>query len=508
MNSVVRTGRDTVAGYRLVRRIGSGRSSEIFLARDPDDAAGNPSVALKIFRPEADPGAIGRQVQAMLACPTAALPRLCDVATTPENRVCLVLEHLQGLGLDRLLDGRGTVAAGELVTVAATVTATLQALHDAGFSHPEVNASCVRFDGSGRPVLLGLGALAALPDGVAGVGMKRDAVVGLTGFLRSLLSYLDPGDAAAPSAGALLAEFETATTARPFPATLAALESALFAWAAAGEVRFAVHEPAREPDAPQAPQVPSLRVRALQVQAAPVNAVRSAGAPAAARRTGRLRGEVVRWVVHSGLGVAARAQGVRLQSVRQRAGAAARRLPGVRPLIVGLGVVSVLSVGGLAALSALPPAAGSGQPTATRSRAPGPTAPGEYPDTVRGTASAAPELAVLTGDDPAAAVLELLRQREACLAEGSVLCLDGVDQPDSVAMAADGYRIRQMQEEAVPSTTAPVPAGPRTAVVQERTGNAALVVLDGAGSDVNAQPASALVIKGEAGWRLRELFDY
>jgi hypothetical protein len=528
MESVVRAGRDTVAGYRLIRRIGSGRSSEVFLARGPDDTAGNPSVALKIFRPEADPDAIGREVQAMLACPTAALPRLYDVATTPENRVCLVLEHLQGLGLDRVLEGRGTVAAGEVVTVAATVTATLQALHDAGFSHPEVTASCVRFDGNGRPVLLGLGALATLPHGVAGVGMKRDAAVGLTGLLRSLLAYLDRGDAAAPAAGALLAEFEAAALARPFPATLAGLESALFAWAAAGEVRFAVRAPAAEPAPMPALQVQASQGRAGQVRAAAVNAVQPPVGPVAAQVTGRVRGMVGRWVAHSGAAAVARAQGQRLRSVRRRAETAIRLVPGGRPVILGFAVVSVLVIGGLAALSSLPPAAGSGPhrsagsgatgtaatgTAATGTAATGTAAPADLPDTEPDTEPAASAQDMVTGDDPAAAVLELLHRREACLAEGSVLCLDGVDQPGSVVMAADGYRIRQMQEEAVPPTTAPVPAGPgavgpRTAVVQERTGNAALVVLGGEGRKVNAQPASALVIKGEAGWRLRELFDY
>jgi hypothetical protein len=123
---------------------------------------------------------------------------------------------------------------------------------------------------------------------------------------------------------------------------------------------------------------------------------------------------------------------------------------------------------------------------------------------------AAAELSILEGDDPAAAALELLQRREACLTDASVLCLENVDQPGSVAMTADSYAIRQAQ--ALPESRQPGVsggAGDLTATVQERTGNAALVVLsDPTDAGINAQPASALVIKGEAGWRLRELFDY
>ena len=169
----------------------------------------------------------------------------------------------------------------------------------------------------------------------------------------------------------------------------------------------------------------------------------------------------------------------------------------------------MLSIGGLAALSAVSP-----ESTARSGTAPGSVGT-ETPEDAPGQAGATPGTAdpegvlpsVLTGDDPAAAVLELLRRREECLAETSVLCLDGVDQPGSVLMAADGYRIRQLQTEPSAAPSAGPPAGPVTADVRERTGNAALVVLSG-GAGVNAQPASALMIKGEAGWRLRELFDY
>jgi hypothetical protein len=202
-----------------------------------------------------------------------------------------------------------------------------------------------------------------------------------------------------------------------------------------------------------------------------------------------------------------------------------RRLVGRPPVLVAAAVGAVLTIGGWAALSATPPG------TADRSRdrsvveasVPGSgerSKPGSAPEETQGESdagaesrpAAAPDPAtaptVLTGDDPAAAVLELLRLRQACLAQASVLCLDAVDQPGSVAMATDSYLIRQLPVQ--PGGPQPAePESPVTAEVREHTGNSALVVLgDASSAGVNAQPASALVIKGEAGWRLRELFDY
>ncbi|MBX0298947.1 hypothetical protein K2F54_03050 [Cryobacterium sp. 1639] len=554
---------DTLVGYRVIRRIGVGGQSLVFLARAASAGGDAPPVALKVFRRQTDPARIGREVHALLATPATTLARLEDVASTPDGRVCLVLEYLPGFTLDRLLAVRGRIKAAEVVTIAATITATLQALHETGLTHPMVRTSSVRFDRCGRPVLLGLGDLGELPGGAAGVGPRRDAVVSLTGFLNGLLAYLDTAEAA--GASALLAEFQSTLTVRPFPADLTSLESALFTWAAAGPVDCLPNGPA-EAGAPvsipaavprlmavaaaggvaPAPPVEPGRRRAAALPAAR-GAARAAAQRAAQRPTvQRLTGG--RAVVRRRLSDAVERSRAALSWLRMDRRRAARprsrpdsqRRSVGRPLLLGGTLVVVLSVGGIAALeggSALSGGSallGGSMPEATVPSVPepapvgdpGPGAAaghnGERQEKV-GSEQMEADRTVVESDDPAAAVLELLRQREACLAAASVLCLDGVNQAGSVAMAADGYTIRQAQATPNASGDDDVPgnAPPVTAVVQERTGNAALVVLaPGPDSDsdsdaptraeatVNTQPASALVIKGEAGWRLRELFDY
>lgn len=555
---------DTLVGYRVIRRIGAGGDSLVFLACAASAGGDAPPVAVKVFRRQTDPARIGREVHALLTTPVTTLARLEDVASTPDGRVCLVLEYLPGLALDRLLAVRGRISAAEVVTIAATITATLQALHDVGLTHPMVRSSSVRFDRRGRPVLLGLGALDELPGGAAGVGPRRDAAVGLTGFLQGLLAYLDPADGA--GASALLAQFQSTLTVRPFPTGLTNLERALFSWAEAGPVDCVPNGPA-ETGAPAS--IPAA-VPALMTVAAAAG-VLGASAPQAERGRGRATARpteqsaagtarpraALRLIAQRlTVGLNGLRRGLRDAVLRTRHGLSGLRPPGgragwlrahpvagrrsvARPLLLGGTVLVVLFGGGVAVLSdgaALP---GGSAPTAT---APSPTgfppagssstgAPAPDSGAVQqggrqddgGSGRAEADRTVLEADDPAAAVLELLRQREACLAAASVLCLDGVNQAGSVAMAADGYTIRQAQ--AVPGA-ARADSGAAdgwavTAVVHERTGNAALVTLDhgpdsdtasnapaGAAGTVNRQPASALVIKGEAGWRLRELFNY
>lgn len=510
-----------VAGFRLVRRIGIGSRSEVYLGRAtpvPETTVPGTTVtaALKLFRADADGRAVDRQVRALLAVPPRTLARLTDVATTPDGRACLVLERLAGMSLAGLLAGRGQIGPGEVVTIVATVTTALNALHEAGFSHSGVSPACVRFDASGRPVLLGLGALEDLPAGAAGTARRRDDLVRLAGFARSVIDYLDHRAPEAGGTDAVLAAFEAAATRRPVPTDLTGLEASLFTWAPAAAVGGAV--PGAATDAGEEAQpnevpagVPSRRVAGPRTVAEPTRNRRgTVSAPAHwwAEQMDRVRSVTARVTAagHRARTVVARTVVARAVRPVSAGGPSRRgRLP-AKPVAVALGLTVLLVTGALMLPSGTEGSVRGGSRTA-ESADPSPAAGNKEP-------VAAPSL---QADDPAAAVLDLLQLRRDCLAEASVVCLDGVDQPGSVAMATDSYLVRQAQatdSSADPREEAAVPS--LAATVQERTGNAALVVLGDAGGQAaqnpqpapNTQPASALVIKGEAGWRLRELFDY
>jgi eukaryotic-like serine/threonine-protein kinase len=105
------------------------------------------------------------------------------------------------------------------------------------------------------------------------------------------------------------------------------------------------------------------------------------------------------------------------------------------------------------------------------------------------------EEAVITGDDPVAALRKLVARRERCFREVSVLCLDGVDELGSSALDEDRAAVRAILE----GGTEPSRLSLASATLVERLGDSALVDL-GPGSD----PASVLLLKGEAGWRIRD----
>ena len=104
----------------------------------------------------------------------------------------------------------------------------------------------------------------------------------------------------------------------------------------------------------------------------------------------------------------------------------------------------------------------------------------------------------IAGDDPVAALGALLRERERCVRDLSVLCLDGVMQSGSVAMQLDAELVRSVQ--AGGELTAHATIITQSPVLLERLGDSALV---GLGDVPQTQPASILMMRSEAGWRIR-----
>ncbi|TFD46008.1 hypothetical protein E3T33_05930, partial [Cryobacterium sp. TMT1-2-1] len=235
-----------IAGYRVVRRLGSGRRAVVYLGH-AGPGAGRPTgegagravvVALKVFGPEADPASVEREIRALSRCPAGLLPALLDVATLPDGRVCLVLERLAGTSLSRHLACVDTIGPGEAVTILAPVVTALSALHAAGYAHDGLSQASVLFDASGRPVLAGLGGLRDLPPaGRPRIPALRANYLRLGILVRGVFDCLDAEDPASPAAGQLASWFEDAARAAPFQPCLDGLERRLFDWAAATPVR-------------------------------------------------------------------------------------------------------------------------------------------------------------------------------------------------------------------------------------------------------------------------------
>ncbi|MCU1583505.1 MAG: hypothetical protein JWM49_61 [Microbacteriaceae bacterium] len=139
---------------------------------------------------------------------------------------------------------------------------------------------------------------------------------------------------------------------------------------------------------------------------------------------------------------------------------------------------------------------------------PGPTsAKGTTGTTKAGPAKGGPtDDSGAAGDDPAAAAVSLIAARRACLEQRSAPCLDRVDQKDSAVMDADLHLLRTLSARADIPTDASL-AGMVPGLVQ-RLGDTAIVQF-GSGDSVarpaETNPASLLLIRSEAGWRIRDV---
>jgi hypothetical protein len=168
-----------------------------------------------------------------------------------------------------------------------------------------------------------------------------------------------------------------------------------------------------------------------------------------------------------------------------------RRRITARPLIIAAGGAAVL----LCASLLLLPGEDSGQARERNGSATPSSESQAAPATRETLSSSTPEQqTAITGDDPAAAFGALVARRQTCLDAAVASCLAEVDQAGSGAMRADESSVLGQGQAAV--------IDPQGAVLVERVGGSAII-----SALLNEQPASFLLMKGEAGWRLREFFE-
>ncbi|MCD5347234.1 hypothetical protein [Agromyces sp. S2-1-8] len=512
-----------VAGYRLLRRVATGDRSEVHLAVDAVDGAGSPAgadgatarrpVAVKVYRDGVDDDQIGTEIAVMGADASGTLPTLVDVAVLDDRRRVLVLDRIAGPTLAHLL-GERLLDPGEATTILAPLVAAAAGLADAGFVHTRMATSDVMIDETGRPRLVGLGAVRSLDAAGAAVArteLLRESHRRLAALIEEVArSTRQP--AVFERAAAIA---RSGAESRPFARTEGEIERALFAAATAAPVRTNVGAAAR---GSLPTRIAPSTSEPMMSTAGPVTsqATRERQRPAGSRARGwrATLGELAQLPIPAVEPVARSADA-------DRAGAARRRWRELiagrrRPLVVGA------AAGGAALvllLTLVPPSAEAGgvdreTVTATDSASSGrtearraavPTGGTGGADEAHGTerdsdGPAAEEGAALV--DPVAAAVALMTLRQECLAAIDAGCLDQVDQPGSALDRSDREALARAREGEVPEV--PGFALDQLSVSAEM-GDAVLLELPYA--DPQREPASLLVMRGEAGWRLRELFD-
>ncbi len=454
---------ETIGGYRLVRKLGEGERAAVWLGHaSTSSATGNATVAaVKLYRQPTTVRDIDREVEALTRSSSAHLVELTDVATAPDGRPCLVLRRIDGPPLAHVLARRSSLAAGEVVTALAPVTAALAELHRVGVAHGGLSARSVLLDQRGAPVVAGFGhavVVGPLPDGSTAQSLSPAArdeqpllgadVRDLAALVRDLVDRC-PDDPGVRSLRDWLDRLE------PVSGALPALADRLFDLAPAVPLRV------EEPAAVARVAFPGRAVDVVDEVARPL-----------------LAGG---WLDDGPVVVAQRA-------VRERLGAVVGSVR--KPVWVAGAVGLVALVIAFAVVPSVGTARGeqgaTARPTVSRTAAGGP----------------APEaVAALTGDDPVAATTALVSARASCIAERSTGCLGTVEQSGSAALEADSYFLRQLQAGGTVKDRRL--DGSQPTLVQ-RLGDSAIVGL-GAQTAPGTYAASVLVVRVDAGWRIRDL---
>lgn len=427
--------------------------------------------AIKVFREQVPEEGIDSEIAALSRLNHPHIVRLLDLATGPRDVPSLILQRLEPSGLARLLADRRTLEAGEAVTILAPIVAAVAAMHRAGVTHGRLRSAAVLFDSTGAPMLCGFGAAGAVTvdqgrpvtpaqlDEHHGVAADLDA---LTGLVMSVLGHV-------PDPAARAGEFARwVGEQRRIAGYPAQLERSLFAFADPAPVRFI-------PEAVQ-PSVPHRFDWGGPDSANPGSAVVDApGRPAVADWLAQLTGRFPTWLpdrLAEGLAGVPNA----IRRVRRRVW-----------VVAGIGVVAVV----VAIMLAQLPQTETEDSAALADGEQIPVHP------------VAPSVA--EGDDPIAAALALLELRARCLVDRSVLCLDAVHQADSAAWRADASRIQSVQEGGELEKNAFAPGG---VTIIDQMGDTVLLAVEP--SDVASSgnaTASVLMIRTEAGWRIRSLLE-
>lgn len=416
------------------------------------------TVALKVFHPDVAAESIGAELNALSRLDSPHFVRLLDVSSEADETPILILDRVRQGSVVTLLRDRDSLEPGEVVTLLAPLAAALTSLHAIGVGHQNISPTTLHVGGAGEPVLLGFGhcALFARDGSIAAIEAEPAAA-------------RDREDLAA-LAITLLSRTRNAATDRRTVGLIEWIDSAPreFEFAERLEARlFDLAEPVPVEfgrEATSGSAVPG-RIRfSDKASTTPMPAAVEVSPP---EPTDGVRGLLEALLAEHPFEVIK----ARLVSLAE----------GVRkPFWIAAAAVVVAFVVVLVALPGSPPrpAAASPRPSPTPS--------------AHSAAPAAPALP----DDPVLALPILLGQRTACIRALSVLCLNNIDEASSSAYSQDAELIEQLQGGSeIPKTAIVAASEP---VLVEMLGASALVSLGPKGN-----PASVLMIKDEAGWRIR-----
>jgi hypothetical protein len=457
-----------------------------------------------------------------LAAP--GVPRVVDVVVDDARGPAVVLEFC-GDSVASILAGGAEITAGEIVTLAAPILTALLALHDRGFAHGDVSVGSIAVGAGGRPLLLGCERSVEFP---AEHEQAREAAADDLHRLADALTELgrevrDPHARDRVVAGADAIRSGAVT---PFsPAFRASAEVRLFEIAEPSPLAFSA---AAERELLGAERVSPVRVSAGALRPRPperrpglIDALHGVIARARGRFESRSQGEP-RAVIqlgqrrdggdHPGRGDrgerGGRTEKSRLPASRgrhdQRSGSAGPRRRG--PLIVGATIVAITIVVLVLVPTGKPArSTGAADPSVATRESPQPAEPARTDSVTGSPASPEPGPAssssAESSDDVVAGARAALDGIAGCAAVQEDSCWRSVIEPDT-ALLAELSASEDPLSGLPAALSLPVDAVEMTP--RDDYGDLRVVLVT---PTDETRPASVLMIRTEAGWRVRDAFD-
>ncbi|NEN06387.1 hypothetical protein G3T36_10930 [Diaminobutyricibacter tongyongensis] len=469
-------------GLRVLRELGDGGTSRVCLVvprdADPLRSLDASRAAMKVPRFEA---VSDRRVREDRVLASVRSPHVVALLGTPDAGTgTLLLEHLPGGTLGELLARREFLRIGEAVTIVVSLVRALAVLHAAGYRHGSLSSSKVMFAADGRPVLVGLShAVAVAPSPMGGAAPAESADdAGFREIVGLVASAV--GDAAIePAVAELMALTRPGLAESMDPAAWLQLETRIF--------RVGRPEPVL-----------------LVPLSAPLISAAGRGAPTdAVRRPGEAT-----------MMFRARFGGDRLAGLLRLARQKRKLLIYSAGCILVTGAVVVALVAPPSGDRGRAATAATDAPSGARHEALAPSSVAPTNPSPTPTPGASPAaVSEAQPVDPVDAAARLLRARFECFASNPAdeHCLDAVLQPGSAMEGSDRADLR-LGDHAASAARRDYRAHEVSLI--ERMGDAALLALTPSaastrtdGTSAQTKPASLLIVRGEAGWRLRELFE-
>ncbi|RPH69668.1 MAG: serine/threonine protein kinase [Myxococcaceae bacterium] len=169
-----------IGPYKLIRELGRGGMGTVWLAARADEQF-EKRVALKVVRASDSEQVLRyfrqeRQILAGLEHPNIA--RLLDGGTTEDGLPYFVMEHVEGVPIDRYCDEH-KLPVLERLRLFEAVCSAVQHAHRSLVVHRDLKPSNILVTGEGVPKLLDFGIAKLLNPGVAG-GLSQETVLAMT----------------------------------------------------------------------------------------------------------------------------------------------------------------------------------------------------------------------------------------------------------------------------------------------------------------------------------------